>query len=160
MEKRTYEESKEIIEKIRHKDEVVFRCAISHLMDVGIRVLTDENVKATCNDIMERDDSNLIMTNDFQCAIVRTAAELAKIDHIHLLVYIQTKLFYDVGQKEIQYDRLVKLLENCMEWIDEMGSGSEDFKDTLINACDFETEEIKQLGFGYCLTEEEYNEEE
>ena len=160
MEERTYEESKKIIESIRNKGEAVFRCAISHLMDVGIRALTDESVEATCNDIMKNDNSHSIMTNDFQCAIVRTAAELAKIEHTHLLVYIQTKLFYDVGQKEIDYDRLVQLLENCMEWIYEMGSGTEDFKNTLLDACNFETYEIKQLGFGYCLTEEEYDEED
>ena len=37
------------------------------------------------------------MTNNFKCDLVRMAGELAKIDHIHLLVYIQREVAYDVG---------------------------------------------------------------
>ena len=42
-----YAESKKILDKIRSKDEVMFRMAISHLMDVGIRHLTEENILET-----------------------------------------------------------------------------------------------------------------
>ena len=51
-----------------------------------------------CNEeIQKEDDSKAFMTNDFKCELVRTAGELAKIDHIHLLVYIQREVTYDVG---------------------------------------------------------------
>lgn len=93
----TYAESKKIIDKIRCYDEMMFRMAISHLMDVGIRHLDDENVERTCKEIQKEDDSKSFMTNNYKCDLVKMAGELAKIEHIHLLVYIQREVAYDVG---------------------------------------------------------------
>lgn len=91
-----YKESEKHINEIRRRDEMQFRMAVSHLMDVGIRHLTDENVSATCESIMQQDDSHSFMTNEYQCELVRTAGELAKLNHIHLLVYISKNVEYDV----------------------------------------------------------------
>lgn len=96
----TYKESKNVLEDIRNRNEMLFRMAISHLMDVGIRHLTDDIVEENCKEIMGQDDTHSFMTNEFQCAIIRTAGELAKVDHIHLLVYIQEEIEYAVGQPE------------------------------------------------------------
>jgi hypothetical protein len=92
----TYKETKNQLNEIRNRDEIIFRMAISHLMDVGIRHLTEENVAETCEAIMKEDDSWAFMSNAFQCKIVKTAGELAKLDHIHLLVYISREVEYDV----------------------------------------------------------------
>ena len=93
-----YAESKRKIDEIRNRNhEMIFRMAISHLIDVGIRHLDEESVKRTCDEIQMEDDSRAFMTNDFKCELVRTAGELAKVDHIHLLVYIQREVAYDVG---------------------------------------------------------------
>ena len=91
-----YKETKNQLDEIRNRDEIIFRMAISHLMDVGIRHLTEENVTETCDAIMREDDSWAFMSNSFQCKIVKTAGELAKLDHIHLLVYISREVEYDV----------------------------------------------------------------
>ena len=93
----SYLESKRKIDEIRKYDEGMFVMAISHLMDVGIRHLDEGCVERTCKAINKKDDSKAFMTNNFMCGIVRMAGELAKIDHIHLLVYIQREVFYDVG---------------------------------------------------------------
>ena len=93
----TYYESVKILDEIRKRNEVLFRMGISHLMDVGIRHLDEENIKRTCEEIQEEDDSKAFMTNDFKCGLIKVAGELAKVDHIHLLVYIQREVFYDVG---------------------------------------------------------------
>lgn len=94
----TYAESKKALDKIRNSNhEMIFRMAISHLMDVGIRHLDEENIKRTCEEIQKEDDSKAFMTNNFKCELIRVAGELAKVDHIHLLVYIQREVFYDVG---------------------------------------------------------------
>lgn len=93
----SYLESKNAIDNIRRYDEMMFRMAISHLMDVGIRHLDEENIKRTCEEIQKEDDSKSFMTNNYMCDLVRMAGELAKIDHIHLLVYIQREVVYDVG---------------------------------------------------------------
>lgn len=93
----SYAESKKILDGIRNRNKVIFRMAISHLMDVGIRHLDEENIEKTCEEIQKEDDSKAFLTNNFKCELVRMAGELAKIDHIHLLVYIQREVFYDVG---------------------------------------------------------------
>ena len=94
----TYTESKLKIDKIRNENhEIMFRMAISHLMDVGIRHLDEGNIEYTCNEIQKEDDSHSFMTNNFKCELVRMAGELAKIEHTHLLVYIQREVTYDVG---------------------------------------------------------------
>ena len=92
-----YVEAKNILDEIRKRNEVMFRMAISHLMDVGIRHLDERSVKATCEEIQKEDDSKSFMTNDFKCDLIRTAGEIAKINHIYLLVYIQREISYDVG---------------------------------------------------------------
>lgn len=96
-----YVENKKKIEEIRNDvGEPMFRMAISHLMDVGIRNLDEENVRLTCNEINKEDDSRSFMTNRFKCHIVETAARLAQIPHIDLLVYIQREVVYNVFDEE------------------------------------------------------------
>ena len=92
-----YKEAAKILRKMQSNNELIFRMAVSHLMDVGIRHLTDENVEYTCEKIMEQDDSKAFMTNEFQCEIVRTAAKIAKIDHTYVLSYIAKNIEYDVA---------------------------------------------------------------
>lgn len=92
----TYKESEKILNSLREPDKMLFRMAISYLIDVGIRHLTEENIKETCEEIMQQDDSHSFMTNRYQCDLVRLAGELAKVDYIHLLVYIGKNVKYAV----------------------------------------------------------------
>ncbi len=74
---------------------LLFGMALSHLVDVGVRHLTDENVEAAVQKI--KADSEVcaakgerqFMTPEFQCAIVRCAAELAKINMWSIFAYIK-----------------------------------------------------------------------
>lgn len=100
----SYLESKNTLDKIRRYDEMMFRMAISHLMDVGIRHLDEENIKRTCEEIQKENDSKSFMTNNYKCDLVRMAGELAKIEHIHLLVYIQREVTYYVGDNYEEED--------------------------------------------------------
>lgn len=92
-----YREAEKFLNDLRRANgEVLFRMAISHLMDVGIRHLTEKNVAHTCAEIRKQDDSHSFMTNEYQCAIVETAYELTKVDHIELLKYIGKNVeFYE-----------------------------------------------------------------
>jgi len=92
-----YKEASKKLMEMQRSNEILFRMAISHLMDVGIRHLTDENVESTCAEIMKQDDSHSFMTNEFQCEIVRTAAEIAKIEHTLVLSYVAKNVKYDVA---------------------------------------------------------------
>ena len=133
----TYQETEKKINELRRRDEILFRMAISHLVDVGIRHLTQENIEATCAEIMKEDDSHSFMTNGYKCDLIRLAGELAQLDHIHLLVYIQRHVEYDVGDNAISYKRMKEIANDalcCMqahdnelwdgfEWVCEMELG-------------------------------------
>lgn len=80
----------------RNYGEIIFRMAISHLMDVGMRNLTPELVNEAKDEIMKKDDSKMFVTNELLCDVVECAGELAKIDEIYLLVYISRNVEYDV----------------------------------------------------------------
>lgn len=145
-----YAESKKKINSIRNKcGEIMFRMAISHLMDVGIRHLTEENVEETCKEIMQKDDSKAFMTNEFSCGLVRMAYELAQIPHTDLLVYIQREMAYDVFDGMPSYERAIHLLKGCMNWIE----GDINCAETLDNFewIGFDDDEIEALGWGYVL---------
>ena len=152
-----YAESKQKLDTIRNRDEMLFRMAISHLMDVGIRHLTDENIAETCAEIMKEDDTHSFMTNEYKCTLVKTAGELAKIDHIHLLNYISKEVYYDVGDNKISYNRACDLLEAYMEWLDD---DIAEVSDTLeaFRFIGFTDNEIEELGYGYLLDIEEEEE--
>lgn len=149
----TYVESKKKIEEIRNINETMFRMAISHLMDVGYRHLTEDNINRTCEEIMQEDDTNHFMTNEFKCDLIRTAGELSKIDHIHLLVYISREVYYDVGDDEISYERLKSLAKGSISWI-LADTYETDYALQEIREIGFEDEEIESLGYGWMLDSE------
>ena len=149
-----YAETKKQIYAIRNKNEVMFRMAISHLMDVGIRHLTEENIAKTCAEIMKEDDSRSFMTNEYKCALVKTAGELAKLDHIHVLTYISRDVVYDVGDGEVSYREAIGLLNRCMEWIDDNSRNSMETYDTMQHI-GFTDDELEQLGYGYIIQQED-----
>lgn len=147
----SYAESKKILDKIRGKDELMFRMAISHLMDVGIRHLTEENIISTCDSIVKRDDSKAFMTNEYMCDLVVMAGDIAKVPHTDLLVYIQREIEYDVFDGVMTYSRAMKVLRKCLDWIED------DNLDTLdtFECLGLEDEEIESLGYGYLLNTKE-----
>lgn len=156
-----YAESKQKLDTIRNRDEMLFRMAISHLMDVGIRHLTDENIAETCAEIMKEDDTHSFMTNEYKCALVKTAGELAKIDHIHLLNYISKEVYYDVGDNKISYQRAIEIIGNCLCYTaDGYGAFDTDCEEILckFREIDLGDEEIKYFGWGYLLDVEEEEE--
>ncbi len=74
---------------------VLFRMALTHLMDVGVRNLDEEAVEECIQQIMEKDVADRtqgkisIMTPEFQCSIVRCAADLALFSIWDLFAYIK-----------------------------------------------------------------------
>lgn len=93
----TFKTIEKNINKLRRDyGEITFRMAISHLMDVGMRNLTPELVNEAKDEIMKKDDSKMLVTNELLCDVVECAGELAKIDATYLLVYIGRNVEYDV----------------------------------------------------------------
>ena len=151
-----YAENKKKLEATRNwYGEFVFRGAVSHLMDVGIRHLTKENVEEACKEIMASDDTGRFMTNEFQCEIVRAAYDLAQISHTDLLAYIQREMVYDVFDGVSSYQRAIDLLKRCMDQIE----GDENCNNTqtlqVFESLGFEDDELESLGFEYLIPTEE-----
>lgn len=146
-----YAESEAAIRKLRYcHGEAMFRMAVSHLMDVGVRNLTDEAVESTCVEIMQEDDSRSFMTNEFKCELIRLAGKLAKIDHIHLLVYISRNVAYDVGDNKLPYDRLDELLRYS---VDHLVAVSYDPYKVLCSGCEFDDSDLEALGLERLIPE-------
>jgi hypothetical protein len=154
MDNTAYQQSYKQLEHIRQtSNEMVFRMAISHLMDCGYKQLSDEEtIRNACAEIMKEDDRHSIMTNQFKCDILLTAGKLAQIKPIHLLVYISQNVEYDVGaNNSIGYGRLYQMLRDLMEWtVADSSDSSEDY-DTFSDFLNFSDEELEELGFGYLL---------
>ncbi len=74
---------------------VLFRMGLTHLADVGIRHLDYVNVNEAIKQITANEEADKangivnIMTAEFQCKIVRCAAELAKFSVWELFAYIK-----------------------------------------------------------------------
>ena len=150
----SYQESKKILDNIRARyDETMFRMAISHLMDVGIRNLDKETCTKACKEIMAQDDSRSFMTNQFQCELIWLSHELAQVPHIHLLVYIQRYVDYDVCDDFPSYGRAVSLLRSCVDW----GACDQLPEDALsdLYGIGFSDDEITFVGFGNLLEMED-----
>lgn len=74
---------------------MLFRMGLTHLVDVGVRNLNVDDVEESIKQITakgEADKANSIvpvMTPEFQCEIVRCAAELARFSIWTLFAYIK-----------------------------------------------------------------------
>jgi hypothetical protein len=73
---------------------VLFRMALTHLFDVGVRHIEDKNaVEKSINAIMEQSENKdggvPIMTPKFQCDILRCASALAEFTIWTLFAYIK-----------------------------------------------------------------------
>ena len=150
----SYKESKSKLDNLRGRhDELMFRMAISHLMDVGVRHLTEENAKYTCKQIMQEDDSHALMTNHYRCDLVWLAYDLAQIPAIDLLVYIQREIDYDIFDGAPSYQRTVQLLKSCVDWTtcDQL---PEDALSDMYSI-GFSDDEIEFVGFSNLLEQED-----
>jgi hypothetical protein len=63
---------------LKEVDVPYFVMAVSHLLDVGYRHMTEENVKETIEGIKKQDDTDAIMTNDFMVFLVETSYKISQ----------------------------------------------------------------------------------
>ena len=149
----TYKENKKKLDTLRRDNEVMFRMAVSHLLDCGIRNLTEENIKETCEAIMQEDDSKAFMSNEFKCELIKMAGELAKVNHVDLLVYISREVYYDVGDNKVDYQRAIELLEDCMTWMSYEWSDTEACRN--FTEIGFSEDELIEFGYKRLIAEED-----
>ena len=70
---------------------VLFGMGLTHLVDAGHRNFGDEEVEEYINQIMSQGKTS-IMSPEFQCEIIRCAAELSKFSPWTLFAYIKKHL--------------------------------------------------------------------
>ena len=154
-----YAESKQKLDAIRDKygckGEIILRSAIQYIVEFGQRNFNDEQWFDIAmggidrrHDQAEAEGKFLFITRDFEKAILKCAKELAQIEPYDFLIYIQREIY--LGGDGISYQRTIKLLHKCMDWIDETHTTSADCYDTL-QYLDFTDNEIEELGYGYLL---------
>lgn len=152
-----YVESKRKLDAIRNEvGEPMFRMALTHTFDVGFRHLTEENIEATCDDMMKDDDSNTFMTNEYKCDLVRTAGKIAKIPPYDVEVYVNREMEYSAGGNYVQYSRLLKILRGALDYIYEDIRDCEVFCNIMKKDIDMDEDEIMQLGYDWAMNEEDY----
>lgn len=151
-----YVESKRKLDAIRNRvGEPLFRMALTHTFDVGFRHLTEENIKATCEDIMKDDDSNAFMTNEYKCDLVRTAGEIANVPPYDVEVYVHREIEYSAGDDYIQYSRLLEILKDALFYIYEDIQDCELFYKIMSQDLDIDEDEIMELGYDWAMNKEE-----
>ena len=162
-----YAESKRKLDAIRDKygckGEVIFRTAIQYIVEFGQHNFKDGVwFDEVMNDVDERHDlaeangTILFVTRDFEKAILECAKELAQIDPYDFLIYIQREIY--LGGDGISYQRAIDLLRGCLDYC---RNNTYEIMYTLEMASEmgFDENEIKELGYGYMLNEEEEGDE-
>ena len=84
-----YKNIKEI--KKKYGDNI-FRMAISHLYETGIKAIQDVDVEPICKKIIDETPESAIMTGELQADILRCAAELSKLPLWDVLRFVQTDI--------------------------------------------------------------------
>lgn len=158
-----YKESKMILNKIRDdyscKGEVLFRSALQYVIECGYHLLQDplwvqqqlNNINVN-HDEAEKEGKILFIARDFEKAIIKCAAEIAKVPSMDMLQYVQKELW--LSGEGIDYQRVVELLKNCMEWLNEDISLVSDTLEAFYHM-GFKDNEIEELGYGWLFEKEE-----
>lgn len=157
-----YAECKKKLDEIRNsygcKGDVLFRTGLQYVFECGQGSFKNDDWFQNAIDevnkrhnIAESEGKNLFITRDFEIAILECAKEIAQINTYNILMYIQKEIW--LGGDGMDYQRVVRLLKSCMDWIEE------DNVDTLdtMKYLGFSDEELNELGYGYLL---DYEEEE
>jgi hypothetical protein len=161
----SYKESKMMLNKIRDdygcKGEVIFRTALQYVVECGYHLLQDplwvqkqiNNINVN-HDEAEKEGKVLFITRGFEEAIVECAAEIAKVPAMDMLQYVQKEVW--LSGEDIDYQRAIELLKNCLEWFLDSNYYGED-AETLkrFRMLDLTDDEIEEFGYGWLFEEEE-----
>ena len=160
-----YAEAKKELTNIRNKyscaGDLLFRTAIQCVMEHGTDSLLDdwtcEHLRVDINerhDDAEAEGNNLILSREWEFAILDCARELAQVDTYYLLIYIQQEVW--LGGDGINYQRAIQLLKQCLSWIEDDRGGCDKMLD-VFDEVGFFDNEIEEIGWGFLFNAEEDN---
>ena len=159
-----YTEAKKYIEKLRSeyncKGDLIFRCAVQNVIEYGVVPLTQNlAMEDWLSDIDSRHDEAeangkiLWIGRDFEKAITECTFKLAKVGSMNLMMYIQREVWHQDRRGEISYDRAIELLKDVINYMNY--DDADDVVTRNLGYIGFDEDEIRELGFGYLLDEEE-----
>ena len=162
-----YKNSKRKLDTIRtayrSKGDVIFTTAMQCVLDWGTKNFTDAAfLKANLDSIDKRHDEAdadgkyLVMTRDFEKAIIECASNIAEVNTYDIMVYIQREMYLNNGlmDGEPGYQRAIELVRECINWIENETSYRDVFRDVLYDI-GFEDDELIHFDCGYLIEEEE-----
>lgn len=171
----SYAESKKKLDEIHSKyncaGDVIFRTAIQYIVEHGQHnfrtkwwfdgCINSMNVR---HDLAEKEGKILIMTRDFEKALLECAKELAEINTYDLLTYIQREVWLGGGEVgEPDYQRAIQIIRNCLCYTCNCyGAYREDVSETLRKFREMELtdDEIAYFGWEYLFDIEDEEEDE
>ena len=120
-----YAESKKQLDEIRNKygckGDIIFRTAIQMVVENGQNSFKDENwFEDQMDFIDERHDSAesvgkiLLITREFEKALMECAKELANINTYELLIYIQREVWFGGKVGGPDYRRAMQIIRDCL----------------------------------------------
>lgn len=156
-----YKVSKVELDKIRAKynsaGDVLFKTALQYVIDCGRQVFeNDEWVKEQLDIINKKHDELIkerklsFVNREFEKAIVECAQEIAQVNAYNLLIYVQKEVW--LSDEGIDYKRAMRLLINCMEYIEEYENNENKFTHQAFEEIGFTDDELKVLSYGYLVS--------
>ena len=141
----------EIRRKYSSSGDFIFRCGVSHLMDVGQRSLssaTEEDIEATCEKIRRETESSDIFTADFQIAIVKCAYDMRDLDPWEIIGYIKNEIPL---QNTYDFNKAQKIIEHLLEYLwnqkeERRYEFTREDADDLLNSVEMDIEDLNNLG--------------
>jgi hypothetical protein len=162
-----YTESKKNLNAIRNEyrstGDVIFKAAIQMVVEHGQAKFNDEECYAEAinsinarHDEVEKQGKVMIISRGFEIAIVECAKRLATVDAYDLMIYAQREVFW--SNQGIDYQRAIELLQGCMLVILDDAYEHEYVRSAFIDEVGFENDELDELGYGFLLDFDEYDE--
>lgn len=137
-----YTESKKRIDSIRSEyssaGDIVFKIAICMLIQKGKSFFDNEK---------SYQDLRASAELEFNELVVKCANELAKINTIDLLLYIQKEICFS-NDNVMGYKKITQKLKDCIDWIIGDADCSDVVKD-LKYGVGFSENELRSLGYDY-----------
>lgn len=143
-----YDQSKKEIDTIRYKyssaGDIVFKIAICMLIHKGKFFFDNEKSYQDLVDSAELEFNELV---------AKCANELAKINTIDLLVYIQKEVYLS-NDSVMSYQKMTQKLKDCIEWI--IGDACDcNAAEILTEGIGFSAREIVSFGYGFVFEEDD-----
>lgn len=169
-----YAENKKKLDAIRSKyncaGDIIFKTAIQYIVEHGQHNFRTKWWFDSCiesvdkrHDFADKEGKILLMTRDFEKAILECAKEVAEISAYDFLTYIQREVWLGGGEVgEPDYQRAIEIVRTCLcDFEYNHGCYGSDRKATLDKFREMELtdDEIVYFGWEYLFDAEEDNEE-